>query len=342
MKAYIVRQHGDLSALQYETLADPQPGPGEVLVRVVACGLNHLDLWVRRGVPGHRFPLPLILGSDVAGVVASVGLGVVGLAPGDEVVVAPGVSCGACKMCLLGRDHHCSKYSILGEHRDGGYADYVCVPRVNILPKPANLSFDQAAATGVAFLTAWHMLNGRAELKPGETVLIQGATGGVGSSAVQIAKMLGAKVIAVTGQAEKVDRLYALGADHVLNSTDGEVFRDCRKLTDGRGVDVVFEHVGAATWQTSMRCLAWQGRLVTCGATTGNDVSINLNHVFFKSISILGSTMGSKGELIEVLEHVAAGRLRPVVDQVLPLIEAPKAHELIENRHVFGKVILRP
>jgi NADPH:quinone reductase-like Zn-dependent oxidoreductase len=342
MRAYVVREHGGPEALLAESLPDPSPGPGEVLVHVKACGINHLDIWVRRGVPGHTFPLPLIPGNDVAGEVAGCGAGVRDLAAGAPVVVAPGISCGLCQACLSGRDHHCRSYGILGEHRNGGYAELLCVPRANVMPKPEGLSFPEAAALGLAFLTAWHMLVARAELRPGETVLVQAAGSGVGSAAVQIARLWGATVIATASTDEKRARARALGAHHVLDSQSADLARAVKGLTEGRGVEVVFEHVGPATWEQSVRALAWQGRLVTCGATTGGEVPFNLRHLFFKSLSFLGSTMGSKGEFLEVLAHAGRGTLRPVVDRVLPLTEVHKAHALLEDRKVFGKLVLTP
>lgn len=340
MKAIIVREHGGPEALRREEMEDPQAGPGEVLVEVRACGVNHLDIWVRRGVPGHQFPLPLIPGNDVSGVVRQVGPGVSHIKEADQVVVAPGVSCGHCVACLAGRDHHCRSYGILGEHRHGGYADLLVVPAANVLPKPDSLSFEQAAAVGIPFLTAWHMLVNRAELRPGETILIQAAGSGVGSAAVQIAKLWGATVIAAASSDGKLDKARELGADHGINSSTAAVHREVKRLTDGRGAEVVVEHVGAATWEASMRSLGWQGRVVTCGATTGAEVPLNLRHLFFKGLSILGSTMGSKGDFSQVLSFAGQGRLKPVVDRVLPRAEVAEAHRLLEARQVFGKVVL--
>ncbi len=341
MQGFVVREHGGPEKLVWGELPDPTCGAGDVVVEVRACGVNHLDLWVRRGVPGHTFPLPLVPGNDVAGVVRAVGTAVSNVQPGDAVIVAPGTSCGTCRACLSGRDHHCPKYGILGEHRDGGYAERVVVPARNVIKKPEALSFTDAAALGVAHLTAWHMLVGRAEVRPGETVLVQGAGSGVGTAAIQVAKLWGAKVIAVASSPDKLERARALGADHTLDGA-GDVAKEARKLTGGRGCEVVIEHVGEATWQASLRALAWQGRLVTCGATTGAEVKLNLRHLFFKQQSLLGSTMGSLGEYLEVIEHAAAGRLRPVVDRVLPLAEAHQAHRLLEARQVFGKIVLAP
>ncbi|MFH1278140.1 MAG: zinc-binding dehydrogenase [Candidatus Eisenbacteria bacterium] len=341
MKGVVVREHGGYEALRIEDLSDPSPGAGEVLVEVRAVAVNYLDIWVRRGVPGHSFPLPLIPGNDVAGVVAGVGEGAAGVAVGDEVVLGPGVSCGVCPACVSGRDHRCRSYGILGESRDGGCAEKIVVPRANVFRKPKNLSFEEGAAVPLAFLTAWHMLVDRAEIRPGETVLVHAGGSGVGSSAVQIAKMWGAEVIATAGGAEKAARARELGADHVVDTKKDDFVKAVKEITGKQGVDVVFEHVGAATWEGSLRSLAWHGRLVTCGATSGHEVPLNLRVLFFKSISILGSTMGSKGEVAEILRHVEAGRLRPVVDRVLPLERVAEAHRLLEEREVFGKVVLR-
>ncbi|MEZ4270017.1 MAG: zinc-binding dehydrogenase [Myxococcota bacterium] len=283
----------------------------------------------------------LIPGNDIAGRVTTVGDEVDDLDENTAVIVAPGVSCGHCRPCLSGQDHHCRQYSILGEHRNGGYAEYVVVPRTNVFLKPKALSFTQAAAIGIPFLTAWHMLTARAQLKAGETLLVQAAGSGVGSAAIQIGKYLGAQVITTAGTDAKLTRAKALGADHGINYTQESVATRVKKLTDG-GADVVFEHVGAATWEDSMRSLAWYGRLVTCGATTGATASINLKHLFYKSLSILGSTMGSKGEFTELLALFERKHLRAVVDRVMPLADAAEAHRLLETRQIFGKIVLTP
>ncbi len=342
MKAVIVRSHGGLDALLHEEMEDPVPRADEVLVEVRAVGVNHLDLWVRRGVPGHTFPLPLIPGNEIAGVVLEVGERVDHVASGDEVVLAPGVSCGVCAPCRSGRDHHCRHYGILGESRDGGYAERIVVPRENVLAKPANLSFEEAAAVPLVFLTAWHMLVKRAALRPGETVLVHAGGSGVGSAAIQVAKLWGGEVIATASSAAKLERAAKLGADHTIDYGREDFVKRVKEITGKKGADIVFEHVGKSTWAGSLRALARQGRLVTCGATTGADVTIDLRHIFFKSQSILGSTMGSTGELIEILGHFEAGRFCPVVDEVMPLADAAEAHRLLEERSVFGKGVLLP
>ncbi|MCK5688401.1 zinc-binding dehydrogenase [Myxococcota bacterium] len=342
MRAMIVRNHGGPEALLPEDIATPIAGPGEVQIKVKACGVNHLDIWVRRGVTGHTFPLPLIPGNDMAGIVSEVGAGVDDLQTGDEVIVAPGTGCRHCTACLSGRDHMCSKYGIFGEDRNGGYAEYAVVPRRNVFKKPSNLSFEEAAAIGIPFLTAWHMLVDRAQLQPGEKVLIHSAGSGVGSAGVQIAKLWGAEVIATASTDEKAVRAQNLGADHIINYNKEDTIKTVKKLTSSKGVQVVFDHVGTDTWQTSLRSLAWHGRLVICGATTGGDAKLNLHHLFFKAQSILGSTMGSLGEFAEVLAHMERGTLKPVVDKVMPLCDAADAHRQLEARTIFGKVVLIP
>jgi NADPH:quinone reductase-like Zn-dependent oxidoreductase len=241
---------------------------------------------------------------------------------------------------LAGRDHQCRDYGILGESRDGGYAERVVVPRRNIVHMPEGLSFAQASAVGIPFLTAWHMLTERAQLRPGETVLVQAGGSGVGAAAIQIARMLQAEVITTVGNATKIERARAVGAHHVIDYRDRDLVKQVKAITGGRGADVIVDHVGIATWESSLRALAWHGRYVTCGATTGAEVRLNLRQLFFKALSVLGSTMGSLSEFREVLGHVAAGRLQTTIDRVLPLVEAPEAHRLLEAREVFGKIVL--
>lgn len=342
MYAVRIHQHGGPEVLTYEEVPDPVCGPGQVLVRVRACAMNHLDLHVRRGIPGVRLPLPHILGSDIAGEVAAVGPGVTSCRPGDEVVVSPGVSCGHCEACLNGDDNLCRQYGILGEHLDGGDAEYVCVPEANILPKPSGLSFPEAAAVPLVFLTAWDMLVEGARVRPGETVLVWGAGSGVGSAAIQIAKLFGARVIAVAGADWKLERARSLGADETINHATQSVGDEVRRLTDRRGVDVVVEHVGQATWETSIRALARGGRLVTCGSTSGYAAQTDLRYVFSRKLLIRGTFMGRKSTLFSVFRFVEAGRLRPVVHEVIPLPEVRRAHELLERREQFGKLVLVP
>jgi len=291
-------------------------------------------------VPGHTFPLPLVPSSDASGVVDALGPGAAGCKEGDEVIVLPGVSCGVCDACQGGVDQLCASYGILGESCDGTSADYVCVPAANIAPRPVTLDAAGAAAVGLVFQTSWNMLVRRAELRAGETLLVHAGMSGVGSAAIQIGRALGAQVIATAGGAEKCAKAKELGADHVIDYRAADFAREVRSITGKAGVDVVFEHVGAATFAGSLRCLARGGRVVTCGATTGGSVEISLHAVFFKSLSILGSTMGSKGDLRHVLRMFDQGRFRPVLDRTLPMAEVGEAHRLLEERQALGKVVL--
>ena len=340
MRAVALRQHGGPEVLEVMDLPAPQPKAREVRVRVKAVALNHLDVWVRRGWPGLKLPMPHLLGSDVAGVVDAVGAEVSDVAVGAEVLVNPGLSCGACAKCLAGEDTLCRRYAILGENAPGGYAELLVVPRQNLLPKPKALSFAEAACLPLTFLTAWTMLVKRARLAPGETVLVHAAGSGVGSAAVQIAKLAGATVIATASSAAKLEKARQLGADHLIDYSTQDFLAEVKRLTDKRLVDVVFEHVGAATWEKSVACLPPGGRLMTCGATSGHEVKLDLRVLFFKSLTLLGSTMGSKAELFRVLELVEQGRLKPVLDRVLPLEAAADGHRLLEERKSFGNVVL--
>lgn len=340
MRCVVVREHGGFDQLRLEERPVPTPGPGQVRLRMQAVGLNHLDTWVRRGVPGHTFPLPLVSSSDGCGVVDALGAGVTGIAVGEPMVVLPGVSCGACEACQQGQDNLCRNYHILGESCDGTAAEYVCLPVANVAPKPRALSAPEAASICLVFQTAWHMLVRRAELRAGETVLVHAGMSGVGSAAVQIANVLGAQVIATAGGAEKCAKVKALGAHHVIDHRTQDVAATVRQLTGKAGVQVVFEHVGASTFDTSLKVLQRGGRLVTCGATTGGNVSLSLHAVFFKSLSILGSTMGQKGDLRQILRLFDQGRFRPVLDRALPLAQVGDAHRLLEERQALGKLVL--
>jgi NADPH:quinone reductase-like Zn-dependent oxidoreductase len=340
--AIVLREHGGPEVLHAARLPMPQPGPGEVRVEVRAVALNHLDLWVRRGGPAFRLEYPHRLGSDIAGVVDAVGPGVDEALVGRRTIVNPGLSCGACRDCLGGADNLCRGYRILGENAQGGYATHLVVPRANLAPYPGELSFPEAAASILPFLTAWQMLVRKARVAPGETVLVHGAGAGVGVAAIQVARLLGARVIATAGSPEKLARARELGADEGIDYRAQDFVAEVRRLTERRGVDVVFEHVGGDTFAASLRALRNGGRLVTCGATAGATPQIDLRHVFFRQLEILGSTMGPKGDLFTIAGHVAAGRLRPVVHAVLPLAEAAEAHRLLEARAVFGKLVLEP
>jgi NADPH:quinone reductase-like Zn-dependent oxidoreductase len=342
MKAVVFKQHGGPEVLEYTDAPDPTINATEVLVEVKACALNHLDVWARGGLPGIKIPLPHILGNDIAGVVREVGELVSWVHAGDEVMLQPGVSCGHCIECLAGRDNLCRDYDMIGYRRDGGYAELVAAPAVNVFPKPANLSWEEAAALPLVTVTAWHMLVTRAAVQPGEDVLIHAAGSGVGSLGIQIAKLRGARVIATASSDEKLAKAKELGADDVVNYAKPDWPKEVKRLTNRRGVDVVFEHTGAATWPGSLASLRSNGRLVTCGATSGFAAETDLRQVFYRHVTILGSFMGSKSELLEAMKFVESGKIRAVVDQSLPLAEARRAHELMEDRAQFGKLVLVP
>ena len=342
MKAVIFRQHGGPEVLEYTDFNEPNIKPNEVLVEVKACALNHLDVWARRGLPGIEIPLPHILGNDIAGVVREVGNLVGWVQAGDEVMLQPGVSCGHCAECLSGHDNLCREYEIIGYRRHGGYAGLVAAPGVNVIPKPKDLSWAEAAALPLATVTAWHMLATRAKVQTGEDVLVHAAGSGVGSIGIQVAKLFGARVIATASSDEKLAKAKELGADELVNYSNPDWPKEVRKLTERRGVDVVFEHTGAATWPGSIASLKTNGRLVTCGATSGFAAQTDLRHVFYRHLTILGSFMGSKAELLDAMKFIANGKIKAVVDRELPLAEARRAHELMEDRAQFGKLVLVP
>jgi len=341
MRAGFFREHGGREVLQVGELPTPTPGVGEVRVKIKAFALNHLDVWVRRGWPSLHLELPHVGGSDGAGIVEAVGPGVTELREGDEVVLSPGWVCGRCKACMTGRENLCADFHLFGEHRAGAAAEYLVCPARNLLPKPPSLSFEDAASVGVIFQTAWHMLVTRARLTLGETVLVHGASSGVGVAGIQIARLFGARVIAMTSSPEKAARARALGADEVINYREEDAKARLRELAP-EGVDVVFEHTGQATWALSIKALRPGGRLVTCGATTGPKAETDLRLVFWKQLDIYGSTMGTRQELSEVLRWIEAKRMIPVVDQVLPLDQLAEGHRLIEEAAHFGKIVVRP
>jgi NADPH:quinone reductase-like Zn-dependent oxidoreductase len=340
MKAIVFHQHGAPDVLKYIDVPDPVIRANEVLVRVKACALNYLDLWVRRGMPNVPIPLPHIPGSDIAGEIAQIGSEVTTVRVGQKVVLAPLVSCGKCAACVTGLDNRCRQATNLGYMIDGGCAELVRCPEVNCLPYPENLTWEEAASVPLVFQTAWHMLVTRAELQPGEDVLVLGAGSGVGSAAIQVAKFFGARVIATAGSDEKLQKAKELGADQLINRKTQKIRDEVRRITNKRGVDVVFEHVGTATWEESLASMAPSGRLVTCGATTGYDAKVDLRFLFSRQLSLLGSYMGTKAELQTVMKLVAAGRLKPVVDRIFPLAEAAAAHSYLESGAQFGKVVL--
>jgi NADPH:quinone reductase-like Zn-dependent oxidoreductase len=338
MKAVRIHAHGGLEQLRIDDLPAPAPGPQQVLIQIKAAALNQLDIRVRKGIPG--VPLPVIMGADAAGVVREVGSGVKQFKPGDRVLGQPGAGCGLCQECKDGREHYCLKYGMAGEHFDGYQAELVALDESMVLPMPAGITFEEGAAIPLVYLTAWEMVVNKARVKQGDTVLVMAASSGVGGAAVQIAKMHGARVIATAGTA-KLEKAAILGADAVLDHYKQDVAKEVKALTRSRGVDIVVDHVGQATWASSMRSLAKGGRLVTCGATTGPEVKMDLRFLFMKQQSILGSTMGSRGDMLRILDHVKAGKLRPVMDSVFPFTEVAAAHQHLESGRQFGKVILK-
>ncbi|HEX8027578.1 MAG TPA: zinc-binding dehydrogenase [Vicinamibacterales bacterium] len=338
MKAVRFHAHGGPDVLQYEDADDPVPGPGEVLVKVRACALNHLDLWQRRGMERVKIPFPHISGAEVAGEVIAAPNGT--FAPFQRVMLQPGLSCGRCAACLDGRDNECPDYDVLGYRSDGGYAEFVKVPVANVIAIPDAIGFVEAAAFPLTFLTAWHMLVTRARLSAGEDVLVLGAGSGVGQAAIQIARLHGARVLATAGTDEKLAKAIHLGAHEAINHTTQDLPAKVRELTGGRGVDIVVEHVGTATWDRSIKSLARGGRVVTCGATTGHDARIDLRVLFVRQLSLLGSYMGRKSELLRAAQFFFNGQMRPIVDRTYPLADAAEAHRRLEAREQFGKLVL--
>ena len=331
MKAVRFHQHGGPEVLRYEDAPDPQPAEGRAIVRVRACALNHLDLWERRGLDRVKLPLPHISGADVAGEV---------LGTGQRVMLQPGLRCGACAACRRGDDNQCVHYDLLGLRSDGGYAELIAVPLENLIPIPATLDFITAAAFPLTFLTAWHMLVARGRLRDGDVVLVLAGGSGVGQAAIQLARHFGARVFA-TSAPEKAERTRALGAEQVFDHYSVDFSKEVRRLTDGRGADIVVEHVGEATWDRSVRALATGGRLVTCGATSGFAASLDLRHLFARQLSLLGCYMGRFAELDSAAQLLFDGRVTPVIDEVFPLERAADAQRRLENKGQFGKVVLQ-
>ncbi|MFQ5752202.1 MAG: zinc-binding dehydrogenase [bacterium] len=341
MKAVVIHEHGGIDKLSYEEIIVPEIAANEILVEVKAVALNHLDLWVRQGVTSTKLNMPHILGSDVSGVVVEVGAFVKNVKVGDEVLLAPAWGCGSCEACLKGADNYCRHYKILGENVQGAYAEYVKLPGENAFLIPNGLNFEEAAAIPLVYLTAWHMLVQQAKVQPGEKILILAAGSGVGSAAIQIAKLFGAHVIATASTDAKLEKAKELGADLTINYKQRDFLEAVKQLTNKKGVDIVFEHVGKSTWEKSIKALTKGGRLVTCGATTGYDAVTDLRYVFFKELKILGNFMGRREGLKHALRFFP-DKLKPVLDTTFPLKEAVKAHQRLMNREQFGKVILIP
>jgi len=340
MRAALFRRHGGSEVLEIAEVPIPEPGPGEVLLRVRAAALNRLDLWVREGWEGLKLPLPHVGGSDIAGEVAKLGQGVAGWQAGERVAVNPSLSCGACDMCRAGEDCLCKDYRILGEHTWGGFAEFVLVPAANLVRIPAGFAFEAAAAAPLASMTAWRAVMARGRLRAGETLLVVGGGGGVATYAIQIGKLAGARVIATTSTEEKAKRLRELGADEVVNYKTQDWGREVWKLTGKRGADLVLDSVGKTTFMTSVRCTARGGRIACCGGTTGQQWELDIRPVYWRGIDILGTTMANRAETETVLGLVWQGKLKPIVDSTVPLARIREAHELLERSEQFGKVVL--
>lgn len=340
MRALYFEEHGSFENLRVGERPNPQAGPGEVLIALQAAAFNHLDLFVLHGLPGIPVPLPHIGGADGAGVVVEVGPGVANVREGDEVVFNPGIWCGQCEFCRKGEHSLCFSYGIVGEHTDGTFAEYVKVKAEACFPKPAHMSWEEAAAFPLTFLTAWRMLFTRARLQAGETVLIHGIGGGVAQAATILARQAQAAVIVTSSDDAKLEKAKGLGAEITINYTREDVARKVRELTGKRGVDVVVETTGKATWMTSLRCAAKGGRIVTCGATTGPDPAEEIRLIFWNQLSILGSTMGNQKEFADMLSMVCEKKLRPLVDKVFPLAEGIAAYRYLAEGRQFGKVVL--
>lgn len=343
MKAVVFHEHGGVDKLRYEDAADaPGPGAHEVKIRVRGCGVNHLDIWVREGMRGLDIPMPHILGSEVTGEIVEAGKSALGFKVGQKVMVTPGISCRRCRHCLSGNDSQCEEFQIVGFQTQGGYAEFITVSATNVLPISDAWSLEEWAAVPLVFLTAWHMLLKRGGLRPGEDVLIHAAGSGIGSAAVQIAKLCGARVITTVGSREKIEKAKKLGADDVINYREQDFSEAVKKLTGGKGVELVFEHIGQETWEKSLRSLAKGGRMAICGVTGGPTGTVDIPFLFLRQLSIHGSYMGGRNELLDVIRLIEQGKLRPVVDTIFPLKDAALAQKKMAERKFFGKLVLRP
>lgn len=345
MKAVVFEQHGGPEVLRVQEAPTPAIGPNDVLLRVKASAVNFNDIWARRGLPGVKVIFPHISGSDASGIVEEVGAGVPAgvVNVGDEVMVHGSLSCRLCAACTRGEEYFCKQFKEWGFRTgpyDGAHAEYARIPAVNVIPKPPNLTWEEAASFPLVLTTVWRMLVSRARIQPGDFVLIWGATGGLGVMAVQICKLFNAHAIAVSSHEEKLALARRLGADYTLNRVTDDIEKSVKEITNGRGVDICFEHVGESTWEQSVRMLRWGGTLVTCGATTGFLVPTDLRYLWNKQMNFLGSHFGSKAELLAAMEFVKSGQIRPVIHQALPMEAMAEAHTIMETSNVFGKIII--
>lgn len=343
MKAIQYSQLGGPEVLRYIDVRDPVPQESEILIRVLATSINHIDIHFRRGLPGVQSPLPHIPGSDAVGIVEDVGAKVKGFKKGDTIVMDPSASCGQCEYCKEGRINYCPKARILGRETDGAYAEYFVLPEENAMLMPKDFNVEMAAAAPLVYLTAWSMVVTKGQLQKGQTVLVMGAGSGVGSAAIQIAKMFGATVYTTAGSADKIAKAKELlGVDQAWNYNEVEIDREIRAITNKKGVDLIIDSVGGKQWVPMLKALKNGGTLVTCGATDGFDPKEDLRHIFFRQLRVLGSTMGDRSEMREVMKHVFSGKLKPIVDKVFPLKDAAAAHQYVQDRKVFGKVVIKP
>ncbi len=340
MKAVYLQDHGGIEKLLVGDVPEPIVGRGEALVRVKACALNHLDVWVRMGIPGLDIPLPHIMGSDAAGVVEKVGPDVRNWTPGQRVLVAPGLSCANCASCRAGDDHLCEQYDILGQKSAGVFSELIKVPATNLVPIPAQFSFEQAASIPLVFTAAWHMLVTLDKVRNDEWVLVHAGGSGVGIAAIQVAKLHGAKVIATVGTPEKAAKAKALGAVETILYQEKDFLEETRRITGGKGVDAVVEHIGVSSFSKSLACLTVGGRMLVCGATSGREVSFDLRALFARNITIFGVRMGKRIGLVQVVTNMASSKLKPVVDKVFPIEEVAAATRHMEERKNFGKIVL--
>lgn len=341
MKAAVIHEHGDVGVLKVEEIAEPKPAANEVVIEVRSAALNHLDIWVRKGRPGQKIPMPLILGSDASGVIVEKGADTHDINIGDEVVLYPGLSCGRCEFCKGSEQSECESFGVIGMNRPGTFAQKVAVPFENVWPKPAHLDFNEAAALTLAHLTAWRMLMNRARLESGETVLIHGIGGGVALACLQLAKLVKASAIITSSSDEKIEKAIKMGADYGINyRLSSDVAGKVKKLTDGRGVDIVVDTVGAATWPVNFEVVKKSGRIVLCGVTGGSACNTNLQALYWNQLTVLGSTLGSYEDLRQMLKAVTSAKLKPIVDSVYPLEKAPEAMAKMERAEQFGKIVL--